>query len=81
MSKRWNHVAASKARVALEALTGERTVPEPATAYAVHPTMIHPWKKALLEGAAGMFERGGKAASTAGIAEDTARDLQAGIVR
>ena len=81
MSKRRNHDAAFKARVALEALKGERTVSEPAIAHEVHPTMIHPWKKALLEGAAGMFERGGKAASTAGIAEDTARDLQAGIVR
>ena len=27
--------------------------------------MIHQWKKALLEGAAGIFERGGKAAATA----------------
>ena len=81
MSKRRNHDAAFKARVALEALKGERTVSEPATAYAVHPTMIHPWKKALLEGAAGMFERGGKAAASVDIAEDTVRGLQARIVR
>ena len=43
--------------------------------------MIHQWKKALLEGAAGIFERGGKAAATAEIAEDTVRDLHAKIVR
>jgi transposase len=67
--------------VALEALKGERTVLELAAAYEVHPTMIHQWKKALLEGAAGIFERGAKAAATAAIAEDTVRDLHAKIVR
>ena len=50
-----------------------------ATAYEVHPTMIHQWKKALLEGAAGIFERGSKAAATAEFAEDTVRDLHAKI--
>jgi transposase-like protein len=63
MSKRRNHDAAFKARVALDALKGERTVSELAAAYEVHPTMIHQWKKSRLEGAAGIFERGGKAAA------------------
>ena len=78
MSKRRNHDAAFKARVALEALKGERTVSELAAAYGVHPTMIHQWKKSLLEGAVGIFERGGKAAP-AEIHEDTVRDLHAKI--
>ena len=65
MSKRRNHDAAFKARVALEALKGERMVSELATAYAAHPAMIHQWKKVLLEGAAGIFERGGKAVAIA----------------
>lgn len=79
MSKRRNHDAAFKARVALEALKGERTVSELAAAYEVHPTMIHQWKKALLEGAAGIFERGGQASATAEIAEETVRALHAKI--
>ncbi len=41
MSKHRNHDAAFKARVALEALKGERTAAELATAYGVHPSMIH----------------------------------------
>ena len=79
MSKRRNHDAAFKARVALEALKGERTVSELAATYEVHPTMIHQWKKALLEGAAGIFERGGQAAATAETAEETVRGLHAKI--
>jgi transposase-like protein len=59
MKKRRNHDAGFKARVALEAVKGERTVSELAAEYGVHPTMIHQWKKALLDGAADIFERGG----------------------
>ena len=79
MSKRRGHYAAFKARVALVALKRERTVSELAAAYGVHPTMIHQWKKSLLEGAAGIFERGGKVAP-AQIDEDTVGDLHAKIV-
>ena len=79
MSKRRNHDAAFKARVALEAVKGERTVSELAAEYSVHPTMTHQWKRSLLEGAAGIFERGGKAAVAAEVAEETVRDLHAKI--
>mgnify|MGYP001393395150 FL=1 len=77
MKKRRNHDAGFKARVALEALKGERTVSELAAAYEVHPTMIHQWKKALLDGAADIFERGAKAAPV--VDEDTVRSLHAKI--
>lgn len=79
MSKRRNHDAAFKACVALEAVKGERTVSELAAAYGVHPTMIHQWKRSLLEGAAGIFERGGKIAAGGEIGEDTVRELHAKI--
>ena len=41
MKKRRNHDASFKARVALEAVKGERTVSELAADYEVHPTRIH----------------------------------------
>jgi hypothetical protein len=41
--------------------------------------MIHQWKKELLEGVAGIFERGGKAVAAAEIAEDMVPDLHAKI--
>ena len=78
MAKRRNHEAGFKARVALEAVKGERTVSELAADYGVHPTMIHQWKKALLEGAADIFERGSKK-KAAEVDEETIRELHAKI--
>ena len=49
---------AFKAKVALEAIRGLKTVSELAALYKVHPTQITLWKKQLLEGAATVFESG-----------------------
>lgn len=58
MTKRKQHKPEFKARVALEALKGEQTVTELASRFGVHPTLVHQWKKALLDGATDIFERG-----------------------
>ena len=59
MSKRKQHSPEFKAKVALEALKGEETVSELSSRFGVHPTMIHQWKRALFDGAPGLFARGG----------------------
>jgi transposase len=58
MTKRRQHNPEFKARVALDAVKGERTIADLASRHGVHPTMINQWKKALVEGAPDIFERG-----------------------
>ena len=62
MSKRKQHHSGFKAKVPLEPLKGEEMVSELASRFGAHPTMVHPWKRALLEGASGVFQRRGKKA-------------------
>lgn len=52
---RRNHTPAFKAKVALAAVKGERTLTELAQQFDVHPNQIKQWKDQLLEGAAGVF--------------------------
>jgi len=59
--KRNRHTAAFKAQVALAAFKGDRTVNELAAHFGVHPTMIHAWKKQLLQGSEGLFASGARA--------------------
>ena len=61
--KRKIHTPPFKARVALAAHKGDRTVNELAGQFDVHPTLIHAWKKQLLAGAEEIFAGGAKAAS------------------
>ncbi len=46
---RKHHSAAFKAKVALEAVKGEKTISQLSSEYGVHPNQIRQWKKCLLE--------------------------------
>jgi len=61
--KRKSHTAAFKAQVALAAVKGDKTVNELASLHGVHPTMIHGWKKQLVQSAEELFQSGAKPSS------------------
>jgi len=53
--KRRNHSPELKAKVAIAALKGDKTLAELAQQYDVHPTQITDWKTQLLERSAVVF--------------------------
>ena len=63
-AKRKRHDPEFKARVALEALKGVKTIQQIAKDFEVHPVQVSDWKKTMTAGAASVFgSAGGKAAT------------------
>jgi transposase len=60
---RRTHTAAFKAKVALAAIQGDKTLSELAQQFDVHPNQITTWKTQLIERSAVLFGSGGGAAS------------------
>src|SRR5260370_7400225 len=74
---RRNHTATFKAKVALAAIKGEKTLSELAEQFDVHANQITQWKGQLLEGAAGVF--GGEAKAEPAAAAVDLKTLHAKI--
>ena len=54
--KRKSFTAQFKAKVALEAIRGEKTLNEIGREFGVHPNLVGQWKREVQEHAAGLFE-------------------------
>jgi putative transposase len=71
--KRKKHPAPFKAKVALAAYKGDQTINQLASDHDIHPTLIHAWKKHLVQGAESLFADGAKAADTSDAEATVAR--------
>jgi transposase len=69
------HDAAFKAKVALEAVREQQTVPELARRYGVHTSQIYKWKAHFLSQAARVFETEGDAASSSNGGSEREQEL------
>ena len=58
MTKRRRFTDDFKARVALEALRGDKTVQEIASKHKVHPNQVSTWKRQAIDGLADVFSTG-----------------------
>jgi len=77
MTTRRRFTAEFKARVALDALRGDKTIQEIATQHKVHPNQVSAWKRQAMDGLGAVFSNGaGKARVDH---EDEVRELHAKI--
>src|SRR3546814_13827498 len=73
---RRNHSGAFKAKVALAAIRGEKTLAELAQQFDVHPNQITAWRAQLLDGAAAVF--GGSAGAAPAVVDVKALNAKYG---
>ena len=60
MSNHRTHSPEFKAKAAMEAISGRKTIQEIAADHAIHPIQASRWKRQLLDGASELFTRGKK---------------------
>jgi len=77
MTTRRRFTAEFKARVALEALRGDKTIQEIAAKHKVHPNQVSTWKRQAVDGLGEVFSNGADRASR--DHEEEVRDLHAKI--
>lgn len=77
MTTRRRFTAEFKARVALDALRGDKTIQEIASKHRVHPNQVSAWKRQAVEGLGAVFSNGGAGGERGHEAE--IRDLHAKI--
>lgn len=77
MTKRRRFTADFKAKVALEALRGDKTIQEIAARNKVHPNQVSTWKRQALDGLGAIFANGADKAGADHEAE--VHDLHAKI--
>jgi transposase-like protein len=58
MTKRRRFTADFKARIALDALRGDKTIQEIAAKHKVHPNQVSTWKRQAVEGLGAVFSNG-----------------------
>ena len=78
MAKRRKFTEHFKAKVALEALRGDKTIQEIAARHQVHPNQVSTWKRQAVESMADVFARSGK---QEGPTEAEIKELHAKIGR
>lgn len=75
MAKRRQYKKEFQAKVALEALRGERTISEIASANRIHPNLVSKWRAKALEGLPTIFERTSKQPSVNYSEEELLREI------
>ena len=62
MTKRRRFTADFKAKVALEALRGDKTIQQIAARHKVHPNQVSAWKRQAMDGLSAVFSNGAEKA-------------------